>query len=434
MSTDLSALGDRGIRYVLIAFTDLAGAPRAKMVPATRIAEVVARGAGFAGFATWLDLAPQHPDIVAMPDPAVVMPLPWKPDFAWMPADCTMDGAPLDQCPRTVLKQVLADAAAEGFTVRTGVEPEFYLLDAAGERIADALDTAEKPCYGIQALMRCHEVVTALIEGMAGLGWGPYQADHEDAAGQFEVNWTYDDALVTADRLAFFKFMLRSVAEDKGFRATMMPKPFKGITGSGLHVHLSLWDGAGGTNLFAEPAADGGPGETARHFIGGILSHVAGLTAITNPIVNSYKRLNAPRTVSGTSWAPQDASWGGDNRTVLVRVPGPGRIEIRSPDGAANPYLLPAALIAAGLDGVRRKIDPGPPATGRDRIPDASAENGRSLPANLLDALRAFQADSVLTGLLGEGFVRAYLRVKRAEWDRYAAHFSRWEWETGLDV
>lgn len=435
MSLDLAAYAkERGIRYFMISFTDLFGGQRAKLVPAAAIADMQKEGAGFAGFATWLDMTPAHPDMFAVPDAASVVQLPWKKDVAWIPADCVMDDAQVAQAPRLVLKKLKADAAKLGLQVKTGVEAEFFLTLPCGTAISDGKDTASKPCYDQQALMRRYDVIAEICDAMLELGWGPYQNDHEDANGQFEMNWNFDDALVTADRHSFFKFLVKSVAEKHGLRATFMPKPFPGLTGSGCHVHISVWNNGGTTNAFYDGTEDLGLSPAGYNFLGGIMKHAASMAAITNPTVNSYKRINAPRTVSGATWSPNTVTWTGNNRTHMVRVPGKGRFELRLPDGAANPYLLQAVIIAAGLDGLASKADPG------KRLDIDMYQLGHTvtdaikLPLNLLDALRAFDGDTVLKSALGEEVSSAYLKLKTAEWNSYAAHFTQWERDNTLDI
>jgi glutamine synthetase len=435
MAGDLAKIAkDSGIRYFMISFTDLFGGQRAKLVPAAAIADMQKDGAGFAGFATWLDMTPAHPDLFAMPDPDSVVQLPWKKEVAWVAADGVMDGRLVEQAPRFVLKKVVADAAAKGLRMRSGVEAEFFLITQDGQAISDEYDTATKPCYDQQALMRRYDVIAEICDNMLALGWGPYQNDHEDANGQFEMNWNFDDALVTADRHSFFKFMVKSVAERHGLRATFMPKPFAGLTGSGCHVHLSIWDKAGKKNTFADESDELGLSAQGYHFLGGIMSHAVGMTAITNPTVNSYKRINAPRTVSGATWSPNSITWTGNNRTHMVRVPGPGRFELRLPDGAANPYLLQAAILAAGIDGVATKADPGKRLDIDMYAEGHKVKGAPKLPLNLLDALRAFEKDKGLRGALGEEFSAAYVKLKDAEWNSYAQHFTEWERAHTLDI
>ena len=425
---------DRGVRYFMISYTDLMGGQRAKLVPMQAINEMAVDGAGFAGFATWLDLTPAHPDLMAVPDPEAVIQLPWKKDVAWVAARATMEGKLVDQAPRNVLESVIREAAKDGLRVRTGVEPEFFILNAEGTAASDIYDTAEKPCYDQQAVMRRYDVISEVCDYMLELGWEPYQNDHEDAIGQFEMNWKYDDVLATADKHSFFKFMVKSVAEKHGFRATFMPKPFKGLTGSGCHVHISVWSADGRTNAFADAKSELGLSDRGRSFLGGIMKHASAMAALTNPTVNSYKRINAPRTTSGATWAPNTVTWTGNNRTHMVRVPGPGRFELRLPDVAANPYLLQAVVVAAGLDGVRTKADPGK----RHDIDmyqfGHTVRNAPKLPLNLLDALREFDRDRTLKAMLGAEFSQAYVKLKTQEWNSYAAHFSRWETENTLDI
>lgn len=429
---------EKGVRYFMISYTDLFGGQRAKLVPAAAIADMEEDGAGFAGFATWFDMTPAHPDMLAVPDPAGVIQLPWKPEVAWVPADCVMAGAPVAQAPRNVLKKLIAEAAALDLRVKTGIEAEFFLLTPEGDAISDPFDTAEKPCYDQQAVMRRYDVIAEICDYMLELGWGPYQNDHEDANGQFEMNWEFDDALVTADRHSFFKFMVKSVAEKHGLRATFMPKPIEGLTGNGCHAHISVWDSSGKVNAFAGDAG-GQIGEVGLsvqggYFLGGIMKHAEALAAITNPTVNSYKRINAPRTMSGATWAPNTVTWTGNNRTHMVRVPGPGRFELRLPDGAVNPYLLQAVIIAAGLSGIESQADPGP----RHDI-DMYAEghaitDAPRLPLNMLDAIRAYDADAGLKARLGTEFSASYVKMKHQEWTGFVSHFSRWEKDNTLDI
>ena len=425
---------DRGVRYFMISYTDLFGGQRAKLVPAPAIAAMQADGAGFAGFATWLDMTPAHPDLFAMPDSSAAFQLPWKPEVAWVAADCVMDGRDVAQAPRGVLKRMVAAAAEQGVRMKSGVEPEFFLIERDGGAISDVYDTATKPCYDQQALMRRYDVIAEICDHMLELGWGPYQADHEDANGQFEMNWDFDDVLVTADRHSFFKFMVKSVAEKHGLRATFMPKPFPDLTGSGCHVHMSVWDESGKSNSFAAEGDELGLSAQGYNFLGGLMAHATGIAAITNPTVNSYKRINAPRTVSGATWSPNSVTWTGNNRTHMVRVPGPGRFELRLADGAANPYLLQAAILAAGLEGLANGADPGPRSDFDMYADPGRAKDAPKLPLNLLDALRAFDADAALKARLGAEFAASFLKLKHEEWNAFTRHFTRWERDQTLDI
>ena len=424
---------ERGVRSFLISYTDVMGVQRAKLVPAAAMDRMAKSGAGFAGFATWLDMTPADPDMFAMPDPSSLCQLPWKPEVAWVAADPVMDGKPVAHAPRVVLKQQVAKATALGLRPMSGVECEFFILQPAATAPADGKDTQGKPCYDQQALMRMVDLITTISDAMAGLGWGPYQSDHEDANGQFEMNWTYADALVTADRHSFFKFMVRTLAEQAGWRATFMPKPFADKSGNGCHAHLSLWTPDGSRNLFEDPAGTLGLSSMAYHAIGGLLHNAQAMCALTNPTVNSFKRLNGAPTTSGATWSPNAVSYTGNNRTHMIRIPDTDRFELRLADGAANPYLLQAAIIAAVLDGIANRRDPGPRHDNNmyaNPLPDGACPR---LPPNLLDALRALRGSAVLAESLGEDFVRSYLKLKHHEWNTYTAHISEWERANTLD-
>ncbi len=406
------------------------GVLRAKLVPARAIDVMASEGAGFGGFATWFDMTPADPDVLAVPDPASLIQLPWKPEVGWMAATPTMAGKPVEQAPRNVLRRVIAQAAERGLEMRVGVEPEFFLIQPDGQLIADAADRQPKPCYDQLTLMRHYDVIAEISDAMETLGWGPYQSDHEDANGQYEMNWTYAPALVTADRHAFFKFMVRSIAERHGMRATFMPKPFADLTGSGCHAHVSVWRGE--DNVFAG-SDEVGLSPDAHHFAGGLLAHADALCALTNPTVNSYKRINAPVTVSGATWSPNTATWGGNNRTHMIRIPGPGRVEYRLADGSANPYLLQAALLAAGIDGLDQKRDPGKRLDVNMYEVGHTIDGVRRLPMNLLDAIRAFEGCAPLRAAFGDSFVASYAKLKYQQWDSYMRHLSVWERDNTLD-
>ena len=434
MADDLARVAkDDGIRYFLISFSDLFGVMRSKLVPAQVIGEMQKTGAGFAGFATHLDMTPADPDMFAVPDPRSLIQLPWKPEVAWVAADLMMSGEPVGHAPRVVLKRVIERAKAEGYVMKSGMECEYFIIQPDGSAIADANDRQAKPCYDQQALMRRYELISEICDSMAGLGWGPYQNDHEDANGQFEMNWEYIDCLTTADRHSFFKYMVKTLAEKHGLRATFMPKPFAHLTGNGCHAHVSIWDANGETNLFLEEDGRLGLSTLAYYFLGGLMQHAEGLSAITNPTVNSYKRINAPVTLSGATWAPNSVTWTGNNRTHMVRVPDPGRFELRLPDGATNPYLLQAAILVAGLDGIAHRRDPGE-RSDVNMYEVGHTVDAKRLPLNLLDALRAFEANDVLRQGLGDELARAYVKLRMGEWRSFTGHLSDWERQHTLDV
>jgi len=434
MTDDLAQYAkDNGIRYFLFNFTDLLGTQRSKLVPAEAAGRMQESGAGFAGFAAWLDFTPAHPDMIVMPDTASLIQLPWKPEVAWIAGDCWMEGKPVEQAPRNVLKRLMARSAEKGMLMKAGVEPEFHLIDADGSNVSDPRDTQEKPCYDQSAIMRRLDVVAEVCDAMTQLGWSPYQADHEDANGQFEINWDFADALSMADQQCFFKFMVKSIAEKHGLRATFMPKPFSHLTGNGCHVHVSVWSNDGRTNRFGDEAGELGLSAEAYHFIGGLLEHGEALAAITNPSVNSYKRIDAAPTRSGATWAPSSITFGGNNRTHMIRIPDQGRIELRLPDNTANPYLLMAAVLAAGMDGVERGLDPGERLDIDMYTEGHTVDDAKRLPMNLLDALRRYEEDEVLCTALGDEFSSAFLKLKHDDWNKYARTLTDWEREHTLD-
>jgi glutamine synthetase type III len=433
MAVDLAIEArERGIKYFLISYVDLFGTLRAKLAPASAITGMAKDGAGFAGFASWLDMTPAHPDILAIPDPNSLIQLPWKPEVGWLAADLHMDGKEVDQAPRNILRKMIRKAKDAGYTVKTGVECEYFLVSADGDELSDKSDIQSKPCYDQSALMRRYDVISEVCDCMLELGWGPYQNDHEDANGQFEMNWDFDDALKTADRMAFFKYMVKAIAEKHGLRATFMPKPFAHLTGNGCHVHVSLWKG--GKNAFDDKNDALGLSKEAYNFIGGLIGAADEMCSITNPTVNSYKRINAPVTASGATWSPNTVTFAGNNRTHMIRVPGGGRFEFRLPDGAVNPYLLPAAVIAAGLDGIAKGTDPGKPLDINMYEDGHKAPAGvKKLPLNLLDALRLTAKSAVLRRELGDEFVDSYVKLKTKDWNEYSRQLTAWERATTLD-
>jgi glutamine synthetase len=424
---------EKGVKYFLVSFVDLFGIMRAKIVPGPAIDQISKSGAGFAGFAVWLDMTPAHPDMLVMADPATAIQLPWKPEVAWVTGDLVMGGKPVEQNPRQVLKRVISEAAKDGFEMKTGVECEYFLISPDGSTISDGADLQAKPCYDQQALMRRYDVIKDICDSMIALGWKPYQNDHEDANGQFEMNWEYDNCLRTADKHAFFKYMVKSIAEKHGLRATFMPKPFMNLTGNGCHAHVSLWSTSSNLNLFDEAGGELGLSPLAYSFIGGLVHSAEALAAITNPTVNSYKRINAARTTSGATWSPNTVTYAGNNRTHMVRIPEPGRFELRLADGAVNPYLLQAALLVVGLDGIRNKRNPGKRLDIDMYAEGHLAKEAKRLPLNLLDALRAFEASPVLRQGLGEAVVASYAKLRHAEWNEYTRHLTEWERQTTLD-
>ena len=437
MEKDLEKIAkEKGIKYFLVSWVDMFGMLRSKLVPTRAIKGMQENGAGFAGFAAYLDLTPAHPDLFGMPDPDSFIQIPWQKEIGWVACDLWMNGKPLEASPRVALKKQLARAEKLGYRMKTGVECEFHLINKEGTALADDMDTHAKPCYDQQAVMRQFPIISKIADAMLELEWNPYQNDHEDANGQFEMNWDYDDALKTADRHVFFKYMTRAICEEHGIRATFMPQPFMNLTGNGCHAHLSIWDLDGKKNLFSTDGVDPrvlGLSPLAYQFLGGIMESAVDLTAIFNPTVNSFKRINAPRTVFGATWAPNAVTYGGNNRTHMVRVPDPGRFELRLMDGAVNPYLLQAGMLAAGLDGVENNRDPGDPLDINMYEEGHLAKDARHLPENLLDAIRLLDNNKIMRKALGDDFIDAFVKLKMADWNEFTHHLSTWERQHTLD-
>jgi glutamine synthetase len=435
---------ERGIQFYFAQFVDMYARPSAKLVPAQNLDDLVSEGAGFAGFAAGeLGQLPSDPDIAAIPDLRSFTPVPWEPTVARFACDVYVEGEEWSYDPRTILRRQLERARQKGFEFMIGLELEYFLvelLDDGSIRLADELDTLEKPCYDLNGLSRHYEFLTTVSRYVNELGWGNYANDHEDANGQFEQNFTYADALTSCDRSIFFRYMIHQLAEQKGRRegrrllATFMPKPFSHLTGNGCHFHMSLWDGD--TNAFLDENDPKGLGlsQTAYQFIGGLKKHARAYSAITAPTVNSYKRLKLGTTASGATWSPVWISYGYNNRTQMLRIPAPGRVEDRTIDGACNPYLAAAAVLAAGLDGVENELDAGEPNSENlyEKSYDELAARGlESLPRNLWEATEELERDDVLREALGRGrnedYVDYFVRVKREEWNRYHEQVTPWE-------
>jgi len=438
---ELAAAVERdGIEFIFAMFVDMHGKPCAKLVPVSALDQTLEEGAGFAGHAAGpMGQTPADPDLIAMPDIATYTPMPWRPGLAIVMCDPHVEGKLWPYAPRVILKNQLAALADRGMSFYAGAEPEYFLVKkgaGGGIQVADELDDAGLPCYDAKGLTRSYTFLTTLSKTMNALGWANYANDHEDGNGQFEQNFGYADALTTADRMIIFRYMVHALAQEQGMLATFMPKPFKDRTGTGMHLHVSLWDEAGSSPLFPDRADPRklGLSALAYQFMAGVLEHAPGLTAITCPTVNSYKRVAAGTPLSGAAWAPAFVTYGGNNRTQMIRVPDGNRIEIRVVDGLANPYLALTGLLAAGLDGVDRRLDPGEPNTSNlfDLTPGEVAERGMvQLPATLAHAAEALVADPVLRAAFGKvpggEYVDYYAGVKRAEFDEYHAEVSAWE-------
>jgi glutamine synthetase len=438
---------DNGIEFLFAQFVDMHGKPSAKLVPAHHLDDLLTEGAGFAGFAAGdIGQGPHDPDMIAMPDPRTLTILPWQPNVARFACDVTVEGEPWPFCPRTILRGALDRAAALGYELKVGAELEYFLLrrsEDGGIEVADALDTLELPCYDMRALSRNLDFVSTVSKAVTKLGWDNYATDHEDANGQFEQNFQFTDALTTADRAVFFRYMVESLAQQRGLIATFMPKPFANLTGNGCHFHVSLWKD--GVNVFdRDPAEDPrglGLSELAYQFVAGLKANAKAYIALTAPTVNSYKRLVVGAPTSGATWAPAYVSYGYNNRTQMLRIPAPGRIEDRTVDGSCNPYLAATAMLAAGLDGIERELDPGEPNSANlyeMRADERTAQGIELLPANLLDATRELERNEVLRAALGKtrdgDYLDYFVKVKRREWQAAHEQITQWELDRYLQL
>ena len=431
-------LEKQGVKYVLAQFVDIHGVAKAKSVPVAHLGTILKEGEGFAGFAIWgVGIEPNGPDFMAVGDLATLAPVPWQPGLARIVCEGHVNGQPWGYDSRVVLKKQTARLAERGYTIFTGLEPEFSLLKrtaSGGIEPCDPTDTLAKPCYDYKGLSRTRAYLEKLSDSMRAAGLDVYQIDHEDANGQFELNYTYADGLTSADHFIFFKMAATEIANEMGLICSFMPKPFGNRPGNSMHMHVSLGDGK--RNLFEDDSDPNGLhlSPLAYHFLGGLLAHAPALAALACPTVNSYKRLVVGRSLTGSTWAPAYISYGDNNRSTMVRIP-KGRLELRLPDGACNPYLVTAAVIAAGLDGIDRKLDPGAPHN--DNLyaltPEQLNERGiQVLPQNLEQALNALEADTVICDAIGP-VAGEFLKLKRAEWLEYMRYVSDWELKSYLE-
>lgn len=428
------------VRCVLAQFVDIHGAAKAKAVPVEHFDMVLTDGAGFAGFALWgFGMGPEGPDYMAVGDLSTLSIVPWMPGYARIACNGMVRGKPYPYCSRVTLKRQLDRLAERGMTMYVGIEPEFMLLGRRADgRLApfDATDELDKPCYDYKGLSRSTAFLDAMVKALRAVGIDVYQIDHEDGNGQFEVNFVYTDALKTADNFTFVKMAASELARQQGMIASFMPKPFSNRTGSGAHFHISLGS-AKQKNLLQDDSDRRGLGLSTLgyQFVAGVLKHARALTAVCAPTINSYKRLVVGRALSGATWAPAYVTYGDNNRTACVRIPY-GRLELRLPDSACNPYLSIAAVLAAGLDGIDRKLDPGEPQN--VNLYELTEEELRTqkialLPQTLQEALQELERDDVVRQGIGEELAQEFIRLKRMEWTEYGRHVSDWETQRYLE-
>ena len=430
---------EKKIKYFLISFVDLFGVLRSKLVPAHAIKDMQETGAGFAGFAAWLDMTPADSDMFGIPDPDSLIQLPWNKEVGWLASDLWMNGKPVDASPRVMLKKQIKKLSKQRLRMKSGVECEYFLISPDGSSIADPRDTQSKPCYDQSALMRRYDLIKEICDCMIEMGWGPYQNDHEDANGQFEMNWDYSDCLKTADRHTFFKFMVKTIAEKHDLRATFMPKPFENLTGNGCHAHISLWKGK--KNIFLDKHDKLGLSKTAYNFLGGIMKHASSLSTFFNPTINSYRRINAAPTKSGATWSPSSISYTGNNRTHMIRVPDPGRFELRLMDGSANPYLLQASVLAAGIEGLSKRINPGKPLFCNMYEDYKKYPNLSKLPNELKDSLDKIENNKEMNKAFGKEVIKSYVKLRTSELKDFndnekfdkSKPITKWERQNTLD-
>jgi len=440
MPKNLSSIAKaKKIKYFLISFVDLFGVLRSKLVPAQAIGDMQKDGAGFAGFATWLDMTPADSDMFGVPDPDSLIQLPWNKEIGWLASDLYMDGKPVKASPRIMLKEQIKKMSQKKLQMKSGVECEYFLISEDGHSLADKRDIQSKPCYDQSALMRRYDLIKEICDCMLEMGWKPYQNDHEDANGQFEMNWDYSDSLITADRHVFFKFMVKSLAEKHGLRATFMPKPFSNLTGNGCHAHVSVWNGK--INKFLDNKDQLGLSKLAYNFLGGIMNNTQALSAFFNPTINSYRRINAPPTKSGATWSPSSISYTGNNRTHMIRIPDKGRFELRLMDGSANPYLLQAGIIAAGLEGINKKLNPGKPLHCNMYEDYKKYPKLKKLPNDINQAIAMLQNSKALSKAFGSDVIKSYIKLKKSEIKNFKVRndfnkrkpVSQWEKDNTLD-
>ena len=429
-------LSNKGVAYLMASFSDMHGVSKTKMVPLSHLEQMMAGSELYTGAA--LDGVPQDvsdEEVSAHPDPASCIILPWQPDAAWFASNLWCEGKPFEACSRNILARATEAAAEMGFVMNLGMEAEFYVLkdgDKGAETVSER-DTLDKPCYDGYGILDNLHWLSELVRAMDDLGWDVYSFDHEDGNGQFEVDFSFADAITMADRFVFLRMMSNAIARKHGYFASWMPKPFPNRTGSGAHYNMSLASLETGENLFKDADDPRGCGlsKLGYQFVAGVLRHLPAISAVVSPTVNSYKRLIKQGSMSGSTWAPVFVCYGNNNRTNALRIPlGGGRVELRAADSANNPYLGAAMVLSAGLEGIREDLDPGEPHTENmyNKSPEELKELGiELLPRTLEEAINAFEADPFSQAVMGEDMFKAYAGFRRDEWDAYHNHVSDWE-------
>ena len=428
-SAMLERIEQDNVRFLRLQFTDLLGMPKNVAIPAKQAEKALTAGIGFDGSSIEGFVRIEESDMILRPDPSTYTLLPWQPrECAEARFVCDVykaNGKPFEGDPRYVLRQVLQDAAKDGYVFNTGPELEFFLF-----RMVDGRPTTQFQDAGgyfdLAPTDLAEDLRREIILGLIDMGFDIEASHHEVAESQHEIDFKYSDALNTADSVITFKFAVKTMALMRGLHASFMAKPIYGICGSGMHVNCSL--AKDGKNAFYDPDAPLQLSETCMHFIAGLLKHAPAITRVANPTVNSYKRL-----VPGYE-APCYISWSASNRSVLVRVPAPRgnstRVEFRSPDPTCNPYLAFTAMLAAGMEGVREKLEP-PAGVVNNIYHMTAAERDRAgietLPGDLAEAHRALLADDLICKALGPHVVEALTNVANAEWDAYRTMVHPWE-------
>lgn len=431
----LALMAAQNVRFLRLQFTDILGVNKNVEIPRSQFEKALAGDIMFDGSSIEGFVRIEESDMLLAPDLSTFRIFPWGDPanrVARLICDINRpDGTPFDGDPRGVLKRQIARAAAMGFTMNAGMEAEFFVFKP-GDRGEPTTETHDVGGYfDLAPADQAEDARRAMVDALEQMGFEVEAAHHEVAHGQHEIDFRYADALTTADNIATFRFVVKYVAQQSGLVASFMPKPIFGQNGSGMHTHQSLF--RDGKNAFWQPGAPWELSAVALHYIGGLLKHARGIAAITNPLVNSYKRL-----VPGYE-APVNVAWSMRNRSPLIRVPerrGAGtRVELRMPDPSANPYLALAVMLAAGLDGIETRADYREPVD--TNIFELSHREKRrlridDLPHDLNEACDELEKDEVILAALGEHVSRHFLSAKRAEWREYITQVTQWEMENYL--